>query len=112
MSDQNFVVIGTTAVYNGVIDAFHINEAAKKAQRLAVTENIDGFEAALPNTEFDQFGVYAELKARGFKVLRSGEGETTVGYHFVRTVSIAVEVEQRSQPTVPAAMDLAGRRIV
>src|ERR1700684_3395727 len=104
---NNCEVIGTTAIYNGVIDAFQINEAAKEAQRLAVTETIDGFEATLPNTEFDQFGVYAELKSRGFKVLRSSDGETTVGYRFVRTVSIAVEVDQRREPTVPAAMDLA-----
>lgn len=112
MTDSGFEVIGTTAIYKGVIDAVHISEAARAAQCLAATKTIDGFEVALPNTEFDQFGVYAELKARGFRVLRSSNGETTVGYRFVRSVSIAVEVEQRVQPAVPNPMDLAGRRII
>lgn len=109
---NNFEVIGTTAIYNGVVDAFHINEAAKEAQCFAATENIDGFEVTLPNTEFDQFGVYTELKSRGFKVLRSCDGETTVGYRFVRTVSIAVEVEQRSQSVPAEPMDLSLRRVI
>jgi hypothetical protein len=112
MSDQNFVIIGTTAVYNGVIDAFHINEAAKKAQRLAVTGDIEGLEATLPNSEFDEHGAYPELKSKGFKILRSEEGATVVGLRFVRAVSVAVEVEQRSQPVPTEPMDLSHRRVV
>ena len=113
MSDKNFVVENGIARYTGEPDAFFILEAVRAAQRLAATEVICGFEATVPNTDFlNEFGVYTELKARGFRILRSGEGSTVIGLLFIRTSSISIEVEQRNQPAVPQPMDLSHRRIV
>lgn len=113
MRDKNYILENNLARYTGRLDdAFFIHEAAQTAQREAATATIFGFEASLPNSAFDEHGVYAELKARGFKILRSEEGATVVGLRFTRSVSIAVAVEQRPQPIPSEPMDLSRRRVL